>query len=129
MMYPGALAASKPPPATRPSVTAGLKWPPEMGPTAKAIAMTDRPTATATATSPVDGAENSAAPHTAVTSVNVPMNSAPSSRGDMSFPPNEFVGARRVSPARITSFTRRSEEHTSELQSLAYLVCRLLLEK
>src|SRR2546425_2487543 len=24
--------------------------------------------------------------------------------------------------------TRRSEEHTSELQSLAYLVCRLLLE-
>ena len=23
----------------------------------------------------------------------------------------------------------RSEEHTSELQSLAYLVCRLLLEK
>src|SRR2546423_3220127 len=29
------------------------------------------------------------------------------------------------SPARH----RRSEEHTSELQSLAYLVCRLLLEK
>src|SRR5205823_12783817 len=28
-------------------------------------------------------------------------------------------------PAR----SRRSEEHTSELQSLAYLVCRLLLEK
>src|SRR2546425_4991391 len=25
--------------------------------------------------------------------------------------------------------TNRSEEHTSELQSLAYLVCRLLLEK
>src|SRR2546425_4990369 len=25
--------------------------------------------------------------------------------------------------------TARSEEHTSELQSLAYLVCRLLLEK
>src|SRR2546425_3287770 len=32
----------------------------------------------------------------------------------------------------IRSFTSRwtrSEEHTSELQSLAYLVCRLLLEK
>src|SRR5687767_5741246 len=29
---------------------------------------------------------------------------------------------------RITG-TDRSEEHTSELQSLAYLVCRLLLEK
>src|SRR2546425_1442483 len=26
-------------------------------------------------------------------------------------------------------YTQRSEEHTSELQSLAYLVCRLLLEK
>src|SRR2546423_9785507 len=26
-------------------------------------------------------------------------------------------------------FVERSEEHTSELQSLAYLVCRLLLEK
>src|SRR2546425_9534181 len=26
-------------------------------------------------------------------------------------------------------FGKRSEEHTSELQSLAYLVCRLLLEK
>src|SRR2546425_10315476 len=29
----------------------------------------------------------------------------------------------------LLSFVRRSEEHTSELQSLAYLVCRLLLEK
>src|SRR2546423_15182037 len=28
-----------------------------------------------------------------------------------------------------TSAIPRSEEHTSELQSLAYLVCRLLLEK
>src|SRR2546425_4212543 len=27
------------------------------------------------------------------------------------------------------SVQKRSEEHTSELQSLAYLVCRLLLEK
>src|SRR2546425_6596708 len=29
----------------------------------------------------------------------------------------------------IRSSMSRSEEHTSELQSLAYLVCRLLLEK
>src|SRR2546425_9022879 len=29
----------------------------------------------------------------------------------------------------MPSLTERSEEHTSELQSLAYLVCRLLLEK
>src|SRR3989441_1912115 len=30
---------------------------------------------------------------------------------------------------RVSARTTRSEEHTSELQSLAYLVCRLLLEK
>src|SRR2546425_8597307 len=30
---------------------------------------------------------------------------------------------------RIRQQQHRSEEHTSELQSLAYLVCRLLLEK
>src|SRR3989441_302908 len=34
----------------------------------------------------------------------------------------------RVSPGRYAR-NSRSEEHTSELQSLAYLVCRLLLEK
>src|SRR2546423_14430200 len=34
-------------------------------------------------------------------------------------------------PRSVTTIWRmgRSEEHTSELQSLAYLVCRLLLEK
>src|SRR2546425_5776786 len=32
-------------------------------------------------------------------------------------------------PAVLWSRVTRSEEHTSELQSLAYLVCRLLLEK
>src|SRR3989441_5833017 len=31
--------------------------------------------------------------------------------------------------ARSNKSEARSEEHTSELQSLAYLVCRLLLEK
>src|SRR5687767_15636855 len=31
--------------------------------------------------------------------------------------------------ARARGIAFRSEEHTSELQSLAYLVCRLLLEK
>src|SRR5437762_7249105 len=30
---------------------------------------------------------------------------------------------------RVTTTLRRSEEHTSELQSPMYLVCRLLLEK
>src|SRR5687767_15656078 len=37
-----------------------------------------------------------------------------------------WVSVRGRSWARSAS---RSEEHTSELQSLAYLVCRLLLEK
>src|SRR5687767_10561367 len=37
------------------------------------------------------------------------------------------LGAQLPLPTRIEG--RRSEEHTSELQSLAYLVCRLLLEK
>src|SRR5687767_15669447 len=32
-------------------------------------------------------------------------------------------------PQNHGRLTGRSEEHTSELQSLAYLVCRLLLEK
>src|SRR3712207_7644570 len=31
--------------------------------------------------------------------------------------------------SRISMLTARSEEHTSELQSRQYLVCRLLLEK
>src|SRR3712207_7056189 len=35
----------------------------------------------------------------------------------------------RVDPLPPTTEQRRSEEHTSELQSRQYLVCRLLLEK
>src|SRR2546423_6245027 len=38
--------------------------------------------------------------------------------------PQAAAGRLRQAPALA-----RSEEHTSELQSLAYLVCRLLLEK
>src|SRR3712207_6996632 len=36
---------------------------------------------------------------------------------------------RRTVPAAVARRARRSEEHTSELQSRQYLVCRLLLEK
>src|SRR2546429_5317582 len=51
--------------------------------------------------------------------------------------PDRFAGSRhrrcrrRRSPRsrRRTDSTRRSEEHTSELQSRLHLVCRLLLEK
>src|SRR5205823_9138818 len=35
--------------------------------------------------------------------------------------------ARRPANRQAAEFFERSEEHTSELQSLAYLVCRLLL--
>src|SRR5687767_3998830 len=51
---------------------------------------------------------------------------------------NRYVGVNAAAPALVqleTNVVRwfceivRSEEHTSELQSLAYLVCRLLLEK
>src|SRR5438045_7439754 len=35
----------------------------------------------------------------------------------------------RLSSAWAALFAARSEEHTSELQSLRHLVCRLLLEK
>src|SRR2546425_4101930 len=50
-------------------------------------------------------------------------------RGHLLHPP-----VRRMSPRVLlvddeTNLRKRSEEHTSELQSLAYLVCRLLLEK
>src|SRR5687767_15386369 len=57
------------------------------------------------------------------------------------FPPNARLEAHTHAQAvfgvmlegsfrtRILGRDVRSEEHTSELQSLAYLVCRLLLEK
>src|SRR3712207_9388984 len=46
-------------------------------------------------------------------------------------PPEHAISTRRRPPARPTGAPSpgRSEEHTSELQSRQYLVCRLLLEK
>src|SRR2546425_7909848 len=48
-----------------------------------------------------------------------------------SFPAHLVLRLPSPSPGLRWEFQtqRRSEEHTSELQSLAYLVCRLLLEK
>src|SRR5205823_9115121 len=46
-------------------------------------------------------------------------------------PPSRFQSPaiRKVDPSDVSVIAvQRSEEHTSELQSLAYLVCRLLLE-
>src|SRR5205823_14763802 len=51
-------------------------------------------------------------------------------RGPITWTP-DFVAGPTSPPSWLTESTPwpRSEEHTSELQSLAYLVCRLLLEK
>src|SRR5438876_3906707 len=38
-------------------------------------------------------------------------------------------GGQRCCTGRLAASSRRSEEHTSELQSPVHLVCRLLLEK
>src|SRR5205823_12801433 len=46
----------------------------------------------------------------------------PQPRRSRAQPPSQFL-------VRKSGGALRSEEHTSELQSLAYLVCRLLLEK
>src|SRR5687767_15749539 len=43
--------------------------------------------------------------------------------------PTHYHNRRRWPANFSTAVAVRSEEHTSELQSLAYLVCRLLLEK
>src|SRR3712207_7497404 len=58
-------------------------------------------------------------------------------RGKLDGAPLEFAGERRLKnierPVRTYRVrldgVQRSEEHTSELQSRQYLVCRLLLEK
>src|SRR3989449_4921848 len=57
------------------------------------------------------------------------------SSGFFVFSPNRWFSSRASSPtssvrrARLVSGGKRSEEHTSELQSRLHLVCRLLLEK
>src|SRR2546425_12308224 len=53
----------------------------------------------------------------------------PDRLGDDKFDDAGHAIVGRGAHARDQSHCHRSEEHTSELQSLAYLVCRLLLEK
>src|SRR3712207_7479544 len=43
--------------------------------------------------------------------------------------PDGFCAVARIARPVHVRFSTRSEEHTSELQSRQYLVCRLLLEK
>src|SRR3712207_8632472 len=64
-------------------------------------------------------------------------SSRPATRFAGASPAGFPVGVVRVESLSVTTvahvsdlhFGRRSEEHTSELQSRQYLVCRLLLEK
>src|SRR3712207_8399776 len=48
---------------------------------------------------------------------------------DLGHVPSSVVGDREVRAHLGGALDERSEEHTSELQSRQYLVCRLLLEK
>src|SRR2546425_6082422 len=64
------------------------------------------------------------------------MGGAPLIQGDQAKDPERIVheaaralGGLDLLVCSAARFEKRSEEHTSELQSLAYLVCRLLLEK
>src|SRR2546425_3339092 len=55
--------------------------------------------------------------------------SATSSDASFGAPSRPIESTSTCRYSSITAWRLRSEEHTSELQSLAYLVCRLLLEK
>src|SRR5438445_2119451 len=56
--------------------------------------------------------------------------SVPRQKRDLApFQRTQHVGIRRIPERRLLFDLTRSEEHTSELQSRQYLVCRLLLEK
>src|SRR5258707_7159138 len=57
----------------------------------------------------------------------LPISPSPE-RASSGSPPIEWPVAGSPAPSR-TCGSSRSEEHTSELQSRQYLVCRLLLEK
>src|SRR3712207_7573136 len=50
-------------------------------------------------------------------------------REEAAHPASEAAEQRQRDRGKLTARERRSEEHTSELQSRQYLVCRLLLEK
>src|SRR5205823_13104968 len=54
---------------------------------------------------------------------------APDKVPEVGFPTLSVDNVERALLLETTFRLGRSEEHTSELQSLAYLVCRLLLEK
>src|SRR3712207_8546717 len=65
-------------------------------------------------------------PEVWITSATPSPASTPSARRRHPEPSTTIVGRAR---SRSVAVSARSEEHTSELQSRQYLVCRLLLEK
>src|SRR5687767_15379272 len=85
---------------------------------ATVLAVHHRPSATSSG----DGASQSAAPYADASATNKASH-VRDRRTPVIIAPPEPPARRRCLP------WPRSEEHTSELQSLAYLVCRLLLEK
>src|SRR2546425_9358752 len=69
-------------------------------------------------------------PYTTLFRSIVPEEVAPSAKNNDSLVLHLRYGSRSfLLPGDAEKQVERSEEHTSELQSLAYLVCRLLLEK
>src|SRR5687767_15209643 len=68
---------------------------------------------------------------TGVQTCALPISGRPGCRGRWPVPPSwpGSPGSPHPTSGRYSRRCHRSEEHTSELQSLAYLVCRLLLEK
>src|SRR5205823_11118864 len=56
-----------------------------------------------------------------------PLDLSGADRGEQHLEGRALIAGTRVAGVHVDA--GRSEEHTSELQSLAYLVCRLLLEK
>src|SRR2546425_9538260 len=61
--------------------------------------------------------------------VDVVKDVAPMLVGGFVYPFHELSTPAAELVSKRLGYQKRSEEHTSELQSLAYLVCRLLLEK
>src|SRR3712207_7802144 len=59
----------------------------------------------------------------------LPISTSPSTPSRCSNAPTTPTRSTTSAPPDSTSTACRSEEHTSELQSRQYLVCRLLLEK
>src|SRR5262249_62254718 len=72
-------------------------------------------------------------PHFSPLSLHDALPISPSRSGRDGRPPSGAISTGTMAPLSTAAFgnscRRRSEEHTSELQSLTNLVCRLLLEK